>query len=259
MVKFCQRLRLLVRLPFQATAFGNVPNVALYDLALIHLVDVADKFDIDPLSLLGFERQIFVANIPLRLQRTESGSALCLISEETDLPEFLADEFFLGIAQKLFDERIGIEDFPGVGIEDEDGILGGFEEPAIARLRNLQVVRRLLALGDIANVGLDDRLAVFRVKVGYHFDFTALALFGLERQIVVADELFLSQFSKRGLASLFVLEQADFEQLLTDHLFARVTEQLRYEGVCVGDLACVGIENQYSILGGFKETAVTSL
>ena len=165
-----------MRLPFQATAFGNVPNVALYDLALIHLVDVADKFDLDPLSLLGLERQIFVANITLRLQLTESGPALCLISEETDLPEFLADEFFLRITQHLFDERIGIEDFPSDGIEDEDGILGGFEEPAIASLGN-SVVRRLLALGNIANVGLDDRLAVFRVKVGYHFDFTALALF----------------------------------------------------------------------------------
>src|SRR4030095_808100 len=97
MVKFCQRFRLLVGLPLQATAFGNVPNVALYDLALIHLVDVADKFDDDPLSLLGFERQLFLPNITLRLQPPESGPALYLISEETDLPEFLADELFLRI------------------------------------------------------------------------------------------------------------------------------------------------------------------
>src|SRR6185503_9454253 len=102
MVKFCQRFRLLVRLSLQATALSNVPNVALYDLSLIHLVDVADKFDVDPLSLLGFERQIFVANITLRLQLTESGPALCLISEETDLPEFLAHEFFLGIASRSY-------------------------------------------------------------------------------------------------------------------------------------------------------------
>src|SRR4030095_7109448 len=134
MVKFCQRFRLLVGLPLQATAFASVSNVALYDLALIHLVDVADKFDVDPLSLLGFERQIFVANITLRLQLTESGLALCLMSEEPDLPEFLADEFLLRIAQHLFDERIGVEDFPGVGIEDEDGMLGGFKEASIAGL-----------------------------------------------------------------------------------------------------------------------------
>src|SRR4029450_9323933 len=198
-VKFCQRFRLVVRLSLKAAPFGDVPNVALNDLTLIHLVDVADKFDFDPLSLLGFERQIFVANITLRLQLTESGLALCLISEESNLPEFLADKFLLRIAQHLFDERIGVEDFPGVSIEDEDGILGGFKESSIACLGNLQVVRRLLALGYIANVGLDDRVAVLRVKVGYHFDFTALSVFGLERQIVVADELFLSQFSKRGL------------------------------------------------------------
>ena len=72
---------------------------------------------------------------------------------------------------------------------------------------------------------------------------TALALFGLERQIVVADELFLLQLPKRGLASAFVLKQSDFKQLLADHLFARVAEQLRYEGIGVGDLARVGIEN----------------
>src|SRR5512133_1391878 len=75
-VKFCQRFRLLVRLPLQAAAFGDVPNVALYDLAVIHLVDVADKLDFDPLSLLGFERQIFVADITLRLQLTKSDLTL---------------------------------------------------------------------------------------------------------------------------------------------------------------------------------------
>src|SRR4030095_14045986 len=144
MVKFCQRFRWLVRLSLEAAPFGDVPNVALNDLALIHLVNVAYKFDFDPLSLLGFERQIFIANITLRLQLTESDPTLCLISEKSDLPEFLADEFFLRIAQHLFDERIGVEDFPGVGIEDKDGILGGFEEPTIASLGNLQVVRRLL-------------------------------------------------------------------------------------------------------------------
>src|SRR5688500_19470306 len=146
MVKFCQRLRLLVCLSLQTTALGNVPNVALNHSPLIHLLDVDHKFHVDPLSLLGLERQIFIANIALRLQLTESGPAFCLISKETDLPEFLADEFFLRITQQLFDERIGIEDFASAGLEDEDGILGGFEETAISSLGKLQVIRLLLAL-----------------------------------------------------------------------------------------------------------------
>src|SRR5688572_27909524 len=101
MVKFCQRLRLLVRLSLQTTAFGNVPNVALYYLALIHLVEVADKFDLHSLSLLGLERQIFIANITYRLLLTTTVLALCLISEDSDLPGLYPDKFYLRISQQL--------------------------------------------------------------------------------------------------------------------------------------------------------------
>src|SRR5215475_9386771 len=44
------------------------------------------------------------------------------------------------------------------------------------------------ALGDVADVGLDDRTTIFLVEVGDHFNLKALARFGLKRQVFVADE-----------------------------------------------------------------------
>ena len=46
-VQVGQRRRLLLRLPLQAAAFGDVPDVALDDLVVVLLVDVADELDFD--------------------------------------------------------------------------------------------------------------------------------------------------------------------------------------------------------------------
>src|SRR5262249_20294774 len=133
------------------------------------------------------------------------------------------------------------------------------EQRVVFRLRFAQGFFGAFALGDVADVGLDDRTTIFLVEVGDHFNFKSLARFGLKRQVFVADETFLPPPSDRGLALLLVSQQAYFKYLLADQLLARVTEQLSNEGIGVGDPARVAVENQYPIPGGFKEPPVTML
>ena len=137
-MKFCQRFGLIVRFPFQPAAFGDVPNVALNDLAMIDLIDVADKFNFDLLPGFGFEWQILVADIAFVLQFSESRFVFLGISEHTELPKFLADHLDLRIPQHVLDEGISIEDLTVSFIEDEDGVLCRFKESPIAEFRILQ-------------------------------------------------------------------------------------------------------------------------
>ena len=111
-VKVGQRFRLLLRLPLQAAAFGDVPNVALNDASVVHLIDVADELDFDLPPVFGFERQMLVADIALLLQFSESGLTRLDISEQTDLPQFLAQELLLRVAQQSLMNGLASITFP---------------------------------------------------------------------------------------------------------------------------------------------------
>src|SRR5580765_1619280 len=136
---------------FKASALGDVPNVALGDLLLIHLVNVADELDLYSLPALGCERQVIVADIAFLLQLFERHSAGCNILEEANLPQFLAHQLVLPVPQRLLDKRIGVLNSSGDGIHDEDSILGGFKEPPIASLGNRDGGGHLPAFGNVLN------------------------------------------------------------------------------------------------------------
>jgi hypothetical protein len=148
-MKFRQGFRLLVRLPLQAAALGDVSDVALNDIAMIHLIDVADKFNFNLLPGFRFERQVFVADVAFVLQFSEGGLVLLSISEHTYLPELLAYYLSVRVAQHLLNEGIGIEDCTLTFVEDEDGILGRFKQPPIAQFRILKCDFDAPALGDV--------------------------------------------------------------------------------------------------------------
>ena len=48
---------------------------------MVHLIDVADELDFGPLAVLGFERQVVVADIAFLLQFLVGGLTRLFISE----------------------------------------------------------------------------------------------------------------------------------------------------------------------------------
>ena len=127
-----QRQRLLLRLPLQAAAFADVPDVALGDLLPVHRVDVADELDLDLPTALGLQGQVVVADVALLPQFVVGDPVRIPVPEQADLSEFLAQEFVVLVAQQPAHERVGVDDLARAGVEDEDAVLGRLEEPTIA-------------------------------------------------------------------------------------------------------------------------------
>jgi hypothetical protein len=91
-------------------------------------------------------------------------------------------------------------------------------------VRAAQDVFRPFAYGDVANVALDNVLGVFLVNVADEFHFAALARFGLERQIFVANKVSPPQLPEGLPAGRFILEQADFPEFLAQQFLVPVAQ-----------------------------------
>ncbi|HQX58902.1 MAG TPA: hypothetical protein PLJ46_06990 [Burkholderiaceae bacterium] len=86
-------LRVSMDLCTVGMTFGDVPNVALYDLCAIAVVTIADKFNRNADAAPGSEREIVVPHIPVRLQLREHILALGHVSESGYLPQGFPQEF----------------------------------------------------------------------------------------------------------------------------------------------------------------------
>jgi hypothetical protein len=133
-IEFHQRFGLFLYLALEPSAFGNVANVALCDLDASGHVGVADELDVHRAACLVSSGQVFVTDVALLLQRSECGSIGIDVGEHADLPELLAQEIGARATKQLLHEGIDVEDLPGDGVENENSISGGFEEPPIAHL-----------------------------------------------------------------------------------------------------------------------------
>ena len=186
---------------------------------------------------------------------------LLRIGEQTDLPQFLADQLVEGIPQQVDHERIRIHDLSARFFEDEDRILGGLEEPPVARLGLSKSMRGHRALGDVADVALDHGLAIDHVRVADELHVDAFALLGLERDVFVADVAFALQLLHRGLALGLVGEETDLPELFPDQFVERVAEQVDDERIRVHDRPrpFFRIEDEDRVLRGLEESAVTRL
>ena len=91
-------------------ALRDVADVALDDGVLPLGVDVADELHVDLRAGLGLERQVFVADVALLLQLLHRGLAGLRVLEQADLPQLLAQQFGVFVAQQLVEERIGVRD-----------------------------------------------------------------------------------------------------------------------------------------------------
>ena len=61
-----------------------------------------------------------------------------------DLPELAAHQFVPRITEKLFDERIQVQNLAGIGIDQENTVAGRFEQPAITRFGRALAFRDVL-------------------------------------------------------------------------------------------------------------------
>src|SRR5207302_8828548 len=94
--------------------------------------------------VFGLERQILVADNPLRLELTESGPGGGNVLKRDDFPEFLAHELTVCIAQHLNQEWVYVGDLPSLEIKNQYSIFGGFKEPPVASLGVFQRLLRLI-------------------------------------------------------------------------------------------------------------------
>ena len=115
-----------------AFASADVADVALDDLVVVFLVDVADEFDGDVPAVVVEQREVFVADASDLKEPEHGGLVFRDIAEDADLPELLADEIGEGVPEELEHEAVGVDDFSRVGVEDENAVVRGFEEAAVA-------------------------------------------------------------------------------------------------------------------------------
>ena len=99
----------------------------------------------------------------------------------------------------------------------------------------------MLALGDVADVALDDIVAVYRVNVADKFHLDKMTVLGLERQVFVANIFFVLQCSKGIFASLNIPERTDFPELLIYKLVARVTQHVNQKRIDILNRSRMGI------------------
>jgi hypothetical protein len=119
-------------LTFGTLALGDVADVALDDAAAVLIVEIGHDFNFLMLPVPAFERQVFVANLVHSLQHLEHFPRRGLVFEQSDFIEFLPDQTVMRIAQHPGHERIGLDDFTGAGVEEENSVVRRFKEPAVA-------------------------------------------------------------------------------------------------------------------------------
>ena len=102
-------------------------------------------------------------------------------------------------------------------------------------------------------------MAVFLVNIGDHLPITAQAGLAFQRQVIVADVALGPQFGYHFVTCGGVCKHAVLPNLLAEHFRVRAAEQFQYIGIGIGDLASLPVEDQYAVLGGFKEPAEADL
>src|SRR5208337_3779138 len=131
------------------------------------------------------------------------------------------------------------------------------EEKAVFLFALVQRILRLLALGDVTNVALNDpRPTTQSIDVADKLHGNGLAVFGFKRERFIADILSFLQLYKSQLAFLDVFERPNLPESCPNKLVIPEAQQIKQEWVNVCYLSCLRIENQDSIFGGFEEPAI---
>jgi len=88
----------------------DVANLALDHALALFLISVAHYLHADGPVRRGLERNIFIANVSVRLQFPKGLLCRFGIFEQADLPQCLADKLLMLVTQQFDQVRIGIGD-----------------------------------------------------------------------------------------------------------------------------------------------------
>ena len=133
--------------------FGDVTDVALDHLLLIHQIDVADELHLDALPAAGFQRHVVVLDVFLLLPFQEVGLVGDDVLEGAQFPDLLANERRTRVAQQLEQERIDIHHHAGFGVQDQNAVAGRLKDPAISHGRSPQGFGRSILAGLVNSHG----------------------------------------------------------------------------------------------------------
>ena len=138
-------------------ALGDVTDVAVDDAGVVQRKRIADKLHVDVAAIAGFKLQTIVVNVVPCLELSESCPGTDDVLERTKIPDDLPQKVRVRVAQQSHQERIDINHLSGVGIENQDAILGRFKEPPVTLLGIAERLLRLLAVGDVLEVCEEDQ------------------------------------------------------------------------------------------------------
>ena len=113
------------RLNFRTLA--DVADVALDHFLRADEVDITNKLDRHDFAALRAQRMVLVADVFLLLELGEGRFIRVDIVEQTDLPKLKTDDALERIVEQIEQERIRVDDFAGVCVENQDPILRGLE------------------------------------------------------------------------------------------------------------------------------------
>jgi hypothetical protein len=102
----------------------DVADIALDHPLPVHQVDVADELHLAPFAGGGLQRQVLVADILVLLQFQKLGLVGDGVPEEAQLPDGLAHKLVIGIAEQADQKRIYVHHQPGLGVQDQNAVLG---------------------------------------------------------------------------------------------------------------------------------------
>jgi len=117
----------------------------------------------------------------------------------------------------------------------------------------------LNALGDVADIALDDLLAARFIDVADEFHLDQPPVFCSERQIFIADIFIFLQVLEGMLAGFDILECTHFPDFFFYELFSRIFQHIDQERIDIGDRSALGIQDQNPVLGRLKQTPVAKL
>src|SRR5665647_1061250 len=110
---------------------------------------------------------------------------------------------------------------------------------------------------NITDVALDDLVMVHRVDIADKFNFYRPAVLCLQGEVFVPDIPVRFQLTECTLSKGFVFEKSEFPEMFAHKILQRIAKKVKNIGICINNLSGFHIDDQYTVLSGFKQAAVT--